>query len=248
MLNPDAQTLKHITSWVKQLHDAVPRHDEGDPPTKEKWAVLASLLGKDYPSGAFTMASLHATAQGLTYFPGYEIIRQRVGSWWQANMPAIARGIDNDSRYIGLSTVERRWMAFWDDATARGFKAKREGDPPMNAGIIDSMIRRYAPRVWDRLNPAQFPASITGAQKSLAEDWADDEGIYELRHKYADDPAALGLLRDLVTKHAPQHMHMVPEKVVPSATAQSGGIGKPVIKPAFLTPDQIAAAKERKVA
>lgn len=247
MLNPDPQTLKHITSWVKQLHDAVPRHGEDDPPTKEKWAVLASLLGQDFPAGAFTMGSLNTTASGLTFFPVYEVIRQKVGAWWQQNMPAIARGIANDSRYLGLSTVERSWMSFWDDAVATGFTPKREGEPPRNAGTIDSLIRQHAPRVWDRLNPTEFPASIPAQQKRLADDWADDEGIYELRHKYAGDNAALGFLVDLVTKHAPQHLHMVPPKVVASA-ASRGDAGKPSLKAYHLTPDQLASARERRAA
>ena len=243
-MTPDAQTLKHIVSWVKQLHDVVPAHSDQGPPTKEKWAVLAALLANDYPSGAFTTASLHATAQGITYFPVYEVIRQRVGAWWQVNRPAVARTIE-DPRYRGLGQEERLWMMWWDAAVARGFKGKGENDPPMNISTMSSLLRQKAPRVWDRLNPGSEPADYDAQQTWLAQDWDDDEGVYALVQRHGGDAAAMTLLRMLLSKHAPHLLYMVPatpalaESVRGGSPAVSGGRAAP------LTPMQLQAARER---
>ena len=208
----DAKTIHHITSWVQQLGHAVPRHPPDSPPSKEKWATLATLLSQDFPTGAFTSASLHNAAQGQDYFPVYEVIRAKLASWWQVNRPHMAHAIDNDPRYDGLDVKEKAWLSRWDAWCARGWQAEQIGERThrTSLGVFASLLRAHTPKVWDRLNPHEQPLDHNALRDWLARDWDNEEAIFERAYQSRENPAEIIMLHVLVRRYAPQHLHMVP--------------------------------------
>lgn len=208
-VNVPHATLKHITGWLRTL-GGVCTPPPSRPLDKEALATNATLLGMDYPTGAFTTASLKLVAEGEKWFPEYETIRQKVGAWWMENRPIVAKQI-SDGRYEGLSIEDQHWLRWWDAAQARNFGPAKEGGPKSNPGVMESMLRRYAPKVHDLLAPSADPEHPPNRIKWAAQQWDDDEFIFNRMHQHANHRLALALLRFAVKANAPQHMEMLPD-------------------------------------
>ena len=150
MTPPDTATRRIIASWLAQLAK-VTRHKQGRlsddevAALKDERAIYAELLAMDLPSGAFTLDSLHAVAQGHSFFPAYDEIRRTVQAWWNENKPAIAPRIEDDSPAGRLGAADRSWFDYYH-------RRLREGG---NARLLGSMVRRYSPAAWDALRAVQ---------------------------------------------------------------------------------------------
>lgn len=197
----DQHTLRQIVSWLRELAELT--RPSSEPVGAEKLKAYATMLAMDLPTGAFTTESLHFAVEGQTYFPAYEELRPRLVAWWNEHRPQIAQQI-TDARYDRLTPDEQRWLAYWDRHVANGF----EGTTP---GIASSLIRRHAPRVWDMLNPGDPSIAPDAVEQRMMREWDDEDAIYARAHACRGDKAALGLLRAIVARWAPQHLDMVPE-------------------------------------
>lgn len=159
----DPQTRRIIVGWLANLA-RVTRHrqgrlsDEDLAAMKDERAVYAELLARDFPSGAFTLDSLHAAAQGHAFFPAYDEIRARVLEWWQAHKPAsVMRLSGPDAAH--LSDADALWLAFYRRRRAELLDQPGSLDLPdphrepeayaaCGLGRLDSLLRRYAPEAW----------------------------------------------------------------------------------------------------
>ena len=79
------ETLHRISGWLENL-GRLTRHVE--PPDTDQIAVYADMLSRDFPASAFDSRSLHAVAEGLTWWPAYDEIRKRLAEWRRARNPA----------------------------------------------------------------------------------------------------------------------------------------------------------------
>ena len=92
----NAESLRIIAGWINNYAEST-RHGEEGRPTKNKLALYASLLAKDFPSGAFTLDSLHYVVHGNEWFPAYDVIRKGLAEWWERHKPT-SRASDHGLR------------------------------------------------------------------------------------------------------------------------------------------------------
>lgn len=79
------ETLHRVSGWLENL-GRLTRHAE--PADKDQIAVYADMLSRDFPASAFESRSLHAVAEGLTWWPAYDEIRKRLAEWWRVHNPS----------------------------------------------------------------------------------------------------------------------------------------------------------------
>lgn len=151
-MSADPQTLRIITGWLNGLAELT-RHGSDGRPSDKKLALHATMLGQDFPSGAFTAASLQHAAVGHDFWPSYDAIRARVSEWWRDNRPRptgvpalespAAMGPD------ALDAADRAWLAYWHKRSAEigqctASRAARE----MGLERVASLVRVQSPRAW----------------------------------------------------------------------------------------------------
>jgi hypothetical protein len=175
------ESLRIIAGWLTNLAELT-RHGEEGKPTKNKIAVTATMLGKDFPSGAFTTDSLHFVVQGCEWHPAYDVIRQRLGEWWRdhrpASVPLLVGPKDAD-----LSPTDRSWLAYWyarrPDIEAKQRRLTERGQLPGDQtqrplSHFASLVRSNSPKAWwviSGMPPAEAPQNEPHqAQKSAIAD------------------------------------------------------------------------------
>ena len=156
-MNADQTTLRIITGWVTNLAELT-RHGEAKP-TKDKLAIYATMLGKDFPSGAFTSDSLHHVASGSDWFPSFEGCRSKLAEWWKVNRPAsvgqIAGPHDGETESVKWARRCREMESEWNDIpTVRAAidTLRREGWPHRGLALLRTLLKRWAPENIEMLD------------------------------------------------------------------------------------------------
>ena len=170
MTQTERETLRIITGWLNDLSRLV-RHGEAKP-TKDQIAVYATVLAKDFPSGAFNIDSLQFAAQDMTWWPEYAALRPLLASWWRDHKPAAAPLL----RYEGqdqLSRVDQSWLEFYH-------KKSSAAQTPAERERLDSLLRQESPAAW-KLIEGEKPQRAPPTEAYLA----------ELRHTIAATVAPL---------------------------------------------------------
>lgn len=154
MNNPEG--LRIIAGWLANLAE-ITRHGAEGKPTKNGIATLATLLGLDFPSAAFTIASLQATAQGSEWFPAYDVIRQRVSDWWREHKPASAPALPAPAHMpqaADLTGMDRIWLNYFCKREAEGFRPSTPDGRPSNRRHCLSLIRQESQAAYAVLTAA----------------------------------------------------------------------------------------------
>jgi hypothetical protein len=149
----DATSLKIIVAWCSSLADQC-RHGNDGRPTRDKLATLATLLAEDFPSAAFTIASLHFCLHGNEYFPSYDGIRERIGEWWRHNKPRTGLALAGPLSESPLTGNDLDWERFYYKRAAENFAAyeNQQGSwAATSRGNVLGLIRKMSPLAWQRL-------------------------------------------------------------------------------------------------
>jgi hypothetical protein len=155
--------LHIIASWLANLAELT-RHGDDGKLTEDKLAIYSTLLGKDFPSTAFTVASLHHAAQGCEWWPSYDAVRRRISEWWREHRPCSALALSAPYATTGadLTGIDRLWLDCWYRRTqeiATGKPASGNGPEGRDAYAghgtsaaarrnLASLIRQQSPRAW----------------------------------------------------------------------------------------------------
>lgn len=145
MKNPE--DLRIIAGWLNNLAELT-RHGEEGKPTKAKTAIMATMLGEDFPATAFTLSSLHAVTQGQEWFPAYDVLRQRVGEWWRENRPAVARALPAPDGYPLASRLEGMdavWFGYFIQRQSESFGPPHSTARPSTRALCLSLVRQMSP-------------------------------------------------------------------------------------------------------
>lgn len=155
----DGGSLKIIGEWVARL-SKVTASKEDDKLTKETLADLAIMLGREFPSGAFTSDSLQAVAANHPWFPAYADLRTSVALWWSENRPR-QRQISGPAGGETLRGMDAEWFGFYhkrmseieaghaEDAkgvTIDAFSGR--GDAVAARRNLGSLMRKMSPAAW----------------------------------------------------------------------------------------------------
>jgi hypothetical protein len=146
--------LRVISGWISGLADLC-RHGE----------AYATMLGEDFPVSSFTTKSLHVVVSGLEWFPAYDVIRQRLSGWVNDNQQTVA--IPSETGV--MSATDESWLRYWQTQLAKGFDEAGTGRTyAEKREHTESLIRRYSPKAWARINPEIEPVS-TAAERTPEE-------------------------------------------------------------------------------
>lgn len=144
-MNPSQEALRHITGWLAQLADLT--RSGAEPVTKSKLASYATMLGKDFPTSAFTSDSLSAVVTGHEFFPAFDVLRQQLGVWWRENRPASVPAL-SDGTTEAMSVKDRVFLAHWQQRRAGGWCRCGSSACGRSAAFTAGFVRRYAPAAW----------------------------------------------------------------------------------------------------
>lgn len=145
----NTESLRIIAGWLNNLAELT-RHGEDGRPTKNRLATIATMLGRDFPAGAFTTDSLHAAAQGIEWFPPYDTIRQQIGEWWRENQTTCPRALPAhntaaDAATSELTTMDRYWLNYFSKRASEGFGPLCDGDAPSGRARCLDLVRCQSP-------------------------------------------------------------------------------------------------------
>lgn len=165
-MSADPKTLRIITGWLNGLAELT-RHGSEGRPSDTKLALYATMLGQDFPPGAFTTASLQHAAVGHDFWPSYDAIRVKVSEWWRDNRPRsapphalegpVAMGPD------ALDATDRAWLAYWHTRSAEiGQCTASRGARDMGLERVASLVRAQSPRAWELIARERSQLKVVG--------------------------------------------------------------------------------------
>jgi hypothetical protein len=230
----DPGSLKIIAAWLARLA-RITKTPADSAMDAEKMTDLTTMLGKAFPSGAFTTASLEAVAANHPWFPAYADLRLEVEKWWGQNRPQV-RKIAGPPGAEHLAPPDRLWFDFWHIRVGeieRGHAEDQAGRPldPYSGWIkadraranLASLLRKQSPAAW---------RIISGHDDTVAEKTdADRAAVAE---------SVQAALRNLSMGAATASPRSAPLGDQVAAVRTSIGAA-PVARP--LAPDQLAAAR-----
>jgi len=231
---------------------------------------------KDLPHDAFTPISREAAARKWESFPSYKALRKFLEEWAPQKSTALPPPLpDGVTISDHLSATDRHLVQSWwnlrpeniaNGTLATALDVQRRWPTVFNeicltdpeaAGIA---VRRG----W--ANGSNAPADVAARVKS---DWETitpeqiDEKLGNLRALHAVRPVAalgwLGFLRSSVEKHAPQHLALIPDRLVEPErqrstpdpyeqarieTADAFAKMQAQNRPAPISPEQLAAIRD----
>lgn len=140
-----------------------------------------------------------------------------------------------------LTAEERAHAAIWLRHRAANDLPERS----MRAHL--GLIRRVAPAAYrwltERdLTAAEIAVKLGWSEENPGLDWKDAETVRAAAERNAGDRLALALLRGLVARWAPEHLHLIPPDGPPDRGEEPPPAG-PTPRP--LSPEQLRAAYER---
>lgn len=155
----DQESLRIIATWLTKLSGITNAKEDNrlDASTVDD---LARMLGKEFPSGAFTTDSRQAVAANHPWFPAYADLRASVEKWWSANRPR-ARQISGPDAVGTLRGMDAEWFSFYhkrmseieaghaEDAkgvTIDAFSGR--GDAVAARRNLGSLMRKMSPAAW----------------------------------------------------------------------------------------------------
>lgn len=149
-MTPNATDLKIIASWLASLMNLT-AHPHG-PPTKDAIALYASLLGEEFPAGAFTPSSLSWVSRDLEYWPALAPLRDEVRIWWNDNRPRTAPAItDQRQEPVGWKAMDGHWRAFWYRRLPEITNLARQDKRDEARANLESLIRTQSPLAWQTI-------------------------------------------------------------------------------------------------
>lgn len=158
-MGTDTQSLKIIGAWLTRFA-GLSRAVADKVMTKEAMADLAIMLGKEFPSSAFTSDSLQAVAANHPWFPPYADLRVSVEKWWTEHRPR-QRQISGPAGGEVLRGMDAEWFGYYhkrmgeieaghaEDAkgvTIDAFGGR--GDAGAARRNLASLIRKHSPAAW----------------------------------------------------------------------------------------------------
>ena len=155
----DTQSMKIIGAWLTRLAGFTKAAND-KAMTKETMADLAIMLGKEFPSSAFTSDSLQAIAGEIEWFPAYSTLRAGVAIWWADHRPQ-QRKLAGPPGNETLGGMDAYWFRFWHKRVAEieaGHAEDEHGrplDPFVGRGSAEaarrnlaSLVREKSPAAW----------------------------------------------------------------------------------------------------
>ncbi len=218
------RNLGLVRSWLKNLGSAIAIRVQDREAVKRAQA-LAGIVGQGLPDAAFTPESLTHVLNQTTGEPGAAAISTALKSWWATHAPEDPNDMPADIAASSLSMEDKIWCRNFRRAAAH----EREN--------MLSTIRRYSGAAFGWLFAEDVDAfQIARARGwsprpigALAEEWSrpdtiqraidnimglNDDGPVRLPTE-AEVQAGLRMLRAIVTKWAPDNLHLIPDPMRP---------------------------------
>jgi hypothetical protein len=270
---------KHIADWLNQLATIVPKAMEITD-IAAKIDQLADLLVSKVPTTLFDTDSLEFCARRFKFWPTYADLWARLQTWQrerpkeQKALPA-PEGVEiNPSLNAQDRALVRSWWNLRAENIANGTLATaldvQRRWPAVFREICNTDTEAAAiavKRGWAR--EAESADSIDARQ---AAEWGPitpgfiTEKVAELREAAAGNKMGAGLaagllsfLRTAVAKHAPQHLHLIPDRLAEPErqrstpdryeqarieVAETFAKVQAQNKPAPISPEQLAAIRD----
>lgn len=207
----------HITTvghWLTDL-STLTAGDTSLADLRAKVAATTGVLADAFPDPrCFTRDSLIAISRQNTFFPSFGVLHRQLGDYWERNRPR------EFSMPVGLSEApltssDRANVVVWLQARMAG----KTSESDLIARL--AVVRRYAEAGFQWLvNNDLFAAELAVKAKfhmperNFRSDWAD-RAVVQRAVRLATEPrpdyAALGLLRLVVTKWAPENLDLLPD-------------------------------------
>lgn len=232
----DTQSLKIIGAWLSRLAGFTKAPND-KAMTKETMADLAIMLGKEFPSPAFTSDSLQAIAGDIEWFPAYATLRAAVAIWWAEHRPQ-QRRIAGPPGVEDLPKMDQLWFAFYHKRIgeieggrldANGVKVDAfagRGNSADARRNLASLVRKNSPAAWK---------IISGSDDTRREPTdADREAVAESTRR------AIAALAE--HRSGAQPSASIGEQLAAVKTAMGAGY-----KPKPLTPEQLAAVRKQQL-
>lgn len=220
-----ARVSKHVRDWLDIVSVRIATRVADKAAVKRVRAGVA-FIGVGLPDGAFNVESADHLMARTTGEPGPTEIREIIGAWWEHNKPDDGTSIPRDIVESGLAKPDQIWLAQF-----------RRSDTRSDADILGTM-RRFAPQAftwaWDneptarRIAISRGWAPVTAA--GLHADWLDPDVVARAVDTCMGFPSdapptwpepeqiasGLALLRGIVTRWAPDNLHLIPDGPAPS--------------------------------
>jgi hypothetical protein len=240
--------LRHVTGWLADLAN----HTAGTAAlvdAKEKISSMAATLADVFPDQAcFTRESLVAIATQNGFFPGFGTLHVQLTEWWSKHRP-VKYAVPSDLASASIPNFDRVNVEIWlthraaNDLPADGMHGRL------------AVIRRHAPAGFEWLvRNDLFAAEIAvrhgwseeatpeAIAREVKRDWEDPEIVGSTARRYAGDKRALGLLRGLVAKWAPENLDLIAEDIAAPAPPETQT--QATVQPRHLSPEQLRAAHD----
>jgi hypothetical protein len=222
---PIVDLRPHIAGWLNDLYLATVGGSQPIEDIKSRIAVMASALMIEFPEQQyFCRESLLTVSKQNNFFPGVAVISGQLAVWAGKALPPKPTSpemIAPDDQ--SLSALDRHWIAFW----------QREPN-----AVLLSLIKSKAPPAFEWIVKNDNAAALIAIRHGWSEaqtlehireqvraDWSDPQAVMRSVHKVLtlEDgrPAPrdvttarlLGMLRGIVSRHAPDNLALIPETV-----------------------------------
>lgn len=125
---------------------------------------MVPLLAEDFPSDAFSRASLKEAAAACEHFPAYAVVRRHLRDHAQHSAPAPTLALPDP--HTNLDPLAQAWVRRWNAALARNFADAGGREPAAQREHLLSLIRAACSPAYDAImaDQAAGPAMATAAE------------------------------------------------------------------------------------